>query len=102
MLAFALYTRKGVAFSKFQGRYKEFHLQFKNVKKSQDAGFLLFYSLKKLKKDFLCANFFITLKYLAVSKIPLGETGYLSNPYFLLAAQGSSSFYSPPFHNTVS
>lgn len=88
--------------SKFQERYKAFHLQFKNIKKNLDAGLLLFHSLKKLKKDFLCAYFFIILKYLAVNKIPLGDTGYLSKPYFLRAAQGSSCFYSPPFHNTVS
>ena len=38
-----------------------------------------------------------------VNKTPLGETGCLSNPYFLLiSCLGIQFFDSPPFTNTVS
>ena len=34
----------------------------------------------------------------SLNKTPLGETGYLSNPYFLLTgSSGMQFFYSPPF-----
>ena len=38
-----------------------------------------------------------------LNKTPLGETGCLSNPYFLLTGSSSIQFFnSPPFPNTVS
>ena len=39
----------------------------------------------------------------SLNKTPLGETGYLSNPYFLLTSSSGIQFFdSPPFPNTVS
>ena len=39
----------------------------------------------------------------SLKKTPLGETGCLGNPYFLLTGSSGIQFFdSPPFPNTVS
>ena len=54
------------------------------------------------KLNFLFLTFFILIKLYTLNKSPLGETGCLSNLYYLLAAQSSNFFIYPPFPNTVS
>ena len=60
-----------------------------------------------LKTNFFFKKGFIVLKTLGkpkkFNKAPLGETGCLGNPYFLLTGcLGIQFFDSPPYPNTVS
>ena len=44
---------------------------------------------------------YYTFFFYALNKTPLGLSGSLGNPYFLLAAHASSSLINPPFPSTV-
>ena len=59
-------------------------LEKKKKKKTAIKIFLIIHAQKNLIKLFYALN-----KTCALSKSPLGETGYLSNLYYLLASQAS-------------
>ena len=59
-----------------------------------------FLAQKKLKNFLVSKNLIKT--FYTLDKTPLGETGCLSNLYYLLAAQSSSFLIHHPFPNTVS